>query len=134
MSDNHRAAALGHLATIERTMAVIAAACSRLAGAETLESGTFRIGEDGTLTRTWRVPFAGVAIENRSAADVVIEPSTNRGEAPTPAQAIGPGIFSIGPDRAGTYNISGYTLTIYGTPGDTVSLQVFARPQPPAWR
>lgn len=130
----HRAAALAHLATIERTMAVIAAACSRLAGAETLDSGTYRLDESGAITRTYRVPFAGVAVENRTDADIVLEPSTSRGEAPAPEQAIGPGIFTLGPDRAGTYNIAGHTLTIYGTPGGTVSLQVFARPQPPAWR
>jgi hypothetical protein len=35
--------------------------------------------------------------------------------------------------KSAVHNLSGHALSIYGTPGASVVVQVYAKPQPPAW-
>lgn len=133
MTDKY-GALVGQVEQLDATARQIAACVQQLASAATLDAGTYAFDAEGTFSRTYRVPYGAVAVENLTAADVTLEAGPSRGEAPAVAQTVGPGIFTIQPDRAGVYNVSGHTLTVYGPAGESVALQVFARPQPPAWR
>lgn len=60
---------------------------------------------------------------------VTTDPATGNGIAPPQ----GTGVGVVQPGRSAVFNAAGRTLTVYGTPGKQVVIQVFAKAQPPAW-
>lgn len=99
-------------------------------GCHTLACETLQIGAAGCTGRQFHRPYAAVAVNSQSAQPVTITSSTNAtGSAPT----AGPGVAILKAGGSGVFNLSGRVVTVFGTPGDYVTVQVFERPQPPAW-
>ena len=96
---------------------------------EVLTSGTFAFDVNGQIALDWQTDFASVAIQSSSAQPVTVTAETPQATAPT----IGRGVHKIPANKAATVNIRGKALTLYGNAGDLVSIQVFSKPQPPAF-
>lgn len=112
------------LGTITEHMRIRGTSC-------TLAVETWFIPPSGALSRDWAVPFASVAVANHSSTDpVTVISGTGQNVPPTS----GPGMAYIRALGAAAWNLSGYSLTIYGKAGELVTLSVFTREQPPAWR
>jgi len=81
----------------------------------------------GIITRDFPAPYGSVQVTNHSAAtSVVVSADTPQGSAPT-----GRGANQIEPKASAVVDLHGKALTLYGTAGERVSLQVFTRPWPP---
>jgi hypothetical protein len=81
------------------------------------------------VDRDWQVEYHAVAVTSQSTAAVTLSAASSYASAP----ASGVGVAVVGPNRCGVFNLTGYALSVYGKPGDTVTLEVLAKPQPPAW-
>jgi hypothetical protein len=80
------------------------------------------------IFRDFQVPYAAVSVLSQSSALVTAANATLAQAAPTQGQ----GVAQVGPRGFGIFNLAGRSLTLYGNPGDSVSITVFACPQPPA--
>lgn len=86
-------------------------------------------GNAVAVTRSFTVPYASVAVNVVGTGVVTVTNATN-GQVPSS----GPGVAKQGPGKGGVFNLSGHSISVYGTvPGDSVTLQFFTRPQPPTW-
>lgn len=80
----------------------------------------------------FHAPFAAVAVNvvSTGATGITIVAGTVAGPgAPGP----GPGVAFLPANKGGVWNLRGNALTIWGTAGDTVTVQAFTRPQPATW-
>ncbi|MGH3414884.1 MAG: hypothetical protein ACRDVE_18010 [Actinocrinis sp.] len=112
---------------IETQLETAAVAFRELRHPKVLESGTFRFNAAGVIARDYQVPYSAVVIVSQSGGKITAANQPNAGVAPSEGQ----GTAIIGPYGAGTYNLTGRSLTLYGTAGDFVTLTTFVTPQPP---
>jgi hypothetical protein len=121
--------ALEQVASVIRSeMGLMATAFRELRYSRVLESATFTFNAAGAIFRDYQVPYAAVSILSQSSALVTAANATLAAAAP----AQGQGVAQVGPRGFGIFNLAGRSLTLYGNPGDSVSITVFASPQPPA--
>jgi hypothetical protein len=113
---------------LDKRMSHFVAELRGMAANDVLDVEVATIGPAGTFSRDWTVPYAAVSIINFTGGVVTVTSDTPGSAAPT-----GPGCHQVGAGAAATINLMGRTLTLYGTVGGLVSLQVFTRPQPPAY-
>lgn len=106
---------------------LFAAAVEAMATTRVLETGTWAIGASGYVSRDFHVPYASVFVHSHSGQGVTLSSQTPSGTTPTTGQ----GTVTIPAYGAGTYNLAGRALTLYGNPGDTVTVTVMATAQPP---
>jgi hypothetical protein len=110
-------------------VAALAAAIKELVIAECLTTATLKFDARGIAEFGWPVPFASVAVTNLSAQPVTVTTQTPSDTAPVTGQGV-----AVVPANSGTsYNMAGCSLTLYGNPGDRVTMSVFTRPSTPAW-
>lgn len=128
-NDQHAADVMRGLGTIDSRIGQLAHALKDLVTCETLATETRTFDANGQTTASWNFAFAAVAVTNLSAQKVTITNMGPQGAAPT----LGPGVALVAAGKGATYNLAGTMLTLYGNPGDQVTVSVFARPQPPAW-
>lgn len=93
------------------------------------ETRKFPVG--GVIERNWQQRFAAVNVRNLSAANPVTVSNmpTETGGVNTGMEGSGKWIVPAG--QKDTINMAGETLTLYGTAGDFVCIQVFTRPRNP---
>jgi hypothetical protein len=114
------------LSAVRAQLEVSAQAFRAVKYSRVLDSATVLIGAGGSVQRDCSVPFSAVSVLSLSSQSVTItsQPTGNR-----PTQ--GRGVAELGAYGFGTFNIAGRALTIYGNPGDTVVLSLFAETLPP---
>jgi len=95
-----------------------------------LETATVTIPASGVLDRSYRIPYAAVAVVNLSVSSGVIVTSAGpQGAAPGGGQ----GQMNIAPGAALTQNMSGQAITFYATAGTKIIYSVLVnRVQPQA--
>jgi hypothetical protein len=128
-NDQHAAEVARGISSLDSRLNQLAHALKDLITCETLATETRTFDANGITTFGWNFAFASVAVTSQSAQKVTI---TNMGPA-SAAPTSGPGVALLAPNKGATYNLAGTMLTLYGNPGDQVTVSVFARPQPPAW-
>ena len=96
---------------------------------EVLFSGTLAFDANGQISLDFQVDYAAVSIQSGSAQKVTVTAASPQSTAPT----TGRGVHVVPANKAATLNIREKALTLYGNTGDTVSLQVFTKAQPPAY-
>lgn len=117
------------LSRIEEHMTLSAAAFREMQHSRVLDSGTRKFNGAGVIELgNFQVPYAAVTVFSNSGQKVTIANRPNEGAAPTE----GVGVKILNGYNMGTFNMVGRALTFYGNPGDTVTYEVFAKPQPPA--
>lgn len=94
-----------------------------------LSTSTVLLDANGTATKSYRVPFAAVAITSASANQLTIMQGSGIGTAaPGPSDGAG----QIPPLGFAAHNISGYSWTLVGgNPGEQVTVSTFGRLVPP---
>lgn len=119
------------LASIDTTIkAMAAAAQQQVANRAVLACETWQFDANGLIDLSWHVPYQCVAVDARGTTKAVtVTSSPPQGEAPT----TGVGVAVIAAGKAAVANLAGRALCLYGNPGETVTIQVFAAAQPPAW-
>lgn len=95
---------------------------------EVLFSGVVVVDATGAATIHTAVPFASVAARNYSSSLVTVAAAPPQGSAP--AQGIG--TTRLNAFRFAVVPLAGNMLTIYGAPGATVGVEIYAQLQPPA--
>lgn len=118
--------AVGH---VSDRVSALAAAIKELVIAECLVTCTLQISPQGFAQFDWPVSFASVAVTNLSAQPVTITTASPSDAAPM----TGVGVAVVPATHGATHNLAGHCLTVYGTPGDRVTVSVFSRPSAPAW-
>lgn len=93
---------------------------------DVLVSETATLDASGQYSRTFQVPFAAVAVVNLGSTPITIAAATPQGSAPSG----GAGVHVLGAGKGASYALRDTALTIYGSPGQQVSVQVFTKPQP----
>ncbi|MDB5910455.1 MAG: hypothetical protein JWP34_4569 [Massilia sp.] len=119
----------GVLTSLDGRVSMLASALRGMLDCDTLVVETIVIPPSGVAERSWHVEYHSVAVTSQSTAKVTVTSTPAGLSAPTQ----GPGTAVLGPNRCGTFNLAGHVLSVYGTAGDTVTISVFAKPQPPAW-
>jgi hypothetical protein len=92
--------------------------------------GTLLIGADGSVTRTFRVPFGSVSVANPNDAQLTVVNAPEQDPAHPPTSGLGVVIVGAGGD--GTWPITGNVLTIYGPANGQVVLVVTSDRQKPS--
>lgn len=90
-----------------------------------------KLDGDGMATREFGTAMGSVAVANHSDANSVIVGGTGAVSYDPPDS--GPGIALVRASKAQTLNLTGHVLTLWGTAGQLVTVQVFTKPQPPAF-
>lgn len=93
-----------------------------------VDFGNVGAPDAGSFTRGFSTPFASVAVWNGSTHLVTIAAEGIQALAPTR----GNGVARVNPGRMKCVPMVGTQLSLYGTQGDTVTVAVYANPQPPA--
>lgn len=83
--------------------------------------------DDGVITRQYGVPTGSVFVANHGTGNVVVSSGPQGPAAP----GGGKGLGRVPAGSAQVINLASPNLTLYGTAGELVSLQVFTKPQPP---
>jgi len=97
---------------------------ARLEPALCLDTRTVQLDASGQATASFHVPFAAVHVTSQSAVALTITASPPGAGAP----ANGAGVAVVHAAGQETFNISGYTWTIYGgAAGEQVTVQTFTR-------
>lgn len=94
-----------------------------------LSTETLILDGSGTAQRNWTVPYGSISAHNGGAGPLTL--TTAPAAATAPSSGLGVAVLPSG--AAGTVNMAGRSLTLYGTAGARVVLSVFTRSQPPAW-
>jgi len=84
---------------------------------------------NGQATREFGVAYGSVAVANFGDTDLTVAQSGLQGSAP----GGGAGLALVGSLMGQVINLSGRALSLYGTAGARVMLQVFTKPQPPSY-
>lgn len=93
-----------------------------------LQAGLYALNTDGIWSGGFRVPMGSVYVANHGSGDLTVSGSAPGNGAPQQG-------ISLSRIPAGCYaviNLASANLTVYGNPGEYVSLQVFAKSQPPS--
>ena len=121
---------LAHVLTsIDQRVTMLTSALRAMRDCETLVVETIVIPASGVADRDWQVEYHAVAVTSQSTQAVTISAAPGQISAPTS----GVGVAVLGPNRCGVFNLAGHSLSLYGKAGDVVTIQVLAKPQPPAW-
>jgi|GEM_PF-4267280 len=112
---------------IEAQSGAMATAFRELRRSKVIESASFKFNANGVIERNYPLPYNSVMIVSQSSAKVV---AANQPNGVAPTEGNGTGI--VGPYGFGVYNIAGRSLTLYGNPGDYVTIIVDACAQQPA--
>lgn len=120
-------AVLELLQAVKEQLTLQATAFRELRYTRVLESASFKFNAAGQISRDYPLPYAAVSIDSLSSGKVTAANAPAAAAAPTEGQ----GTAQVGPYGFGVYNLAGRSLTLYGNPGDYVSITVFATPQPP---
>lgn len=94
---------------------------------DVLWSGTMPIGSDGWGERDARGDYAAAMVTNATTSTVTV--TSNPPASGPPSQ--GAGVHVIPAGTFAVVNMAGNSLTVYGTAGTKVSVQLFTKPQPP---
>lgn len=94
---------------------------------EVLLSELVILDSSGSFEKTFRVRFGAFAALNLSGAMVTLH--TQPRQATPPLQ--GRGVHALAAGGFGVFNSLGTVLSVYGTAGQSVDLQVFSNSQPP---
>ena len=113
---------------IEAQSGAMATAFRELRRSKVIEAASFKFNANGVIERNYPIPYNSVTVISQSSAKVIGANQPNAGAAPSEGQ----GTIYVGPLGFGTYNIAGHSLTLYGTPGDYVTIIVDACTQQPA--
>lgn len=89
-----------------------------------------QLDANGYAQRAFPTPMGSVAVANHSATTQMIVAGTSVGGAPPSS---GVGLFKVPASTAALVNIASHVLSLFGEPGGQVSIQVFAKAQPPAF-
>lgn len=117
------------LGSVHDRLSALAAAIKELVIAECLTTTTLQFGGGGYVEYDYPGGFASLAVLNTSTMLVTVSASTPQDVAPL----TGVGVGLCPPSKGTVHNISAHSVTLYGNPGDRVTLSVFSRPQPPAY-
>jgi len=118
----------GIAARIEAQSGAMATAFRELRRSKVIEAASFKFNANGIISRDYPIPYNAVTIISQSSAKVIAANQPNAGAAPTEGQ----GTIIVGPYGFGTYNVAGRSLTLYGNPGDYVTIIADACTQQPA--
>lgn len=121
-------AVLDALTALKSELTTMATAFREVQYSRVLETASFKFNASGVISRDYPVPYAAVTIVSQSGSTVTAANQTPAAAAPTEGQ----GVAKVGPYGVGTYNLAGRSLTLYGTPGDYVTITVYVRAQTPA--
>lgn len=88
------------------------------------------IPPEGFVMREFQTPFGSIALKNHAASVMLVQAAGPTGVV---APTNGVGLGQCDANSAMTYALTGRTLTIYGTPAATATLQVFTICVPPAF-
>lgn len=94
-----------------------------------LTTATLVLDGNGRGEFSWRVPFGSLSVVNNGPGTLTVTTDTSGSGAPTQGQ----GVARIAGYGAQVVNMSARTLTLYGSPGASVGLSVYTKPQPPAF-
>ncbi|HEV2347595.1 MAG TPA: hypothetical protein VGS97_26120 [Actinocrinis sp.] len=124
----HEQMLLDVLHQVQLQLGTTATAFRELRHTKVLETASFKFNTAGVISRDYPVPYSAVTIVSQSSAKLTAANQPNAGAAPSEGQ----GTAIVGPYGSGTYNLAGRSLTLYGNPGDYVTITVYACPQTPA--
>lgn len=93
-----------------------------------LASELVTLDANGLATREYGAAFGSLAVASFGGALVVAAGSPGAS-----APGSGTAVSLVGAGMARVINMTGHALTLYGTPGTQVTLEVFTYPQPPAY-
>lgn len=112
---------------LEALNGAMATSFRELRRSKVIESASFRFPASGIIERNYPIPYNAITLVSHSTAQVTAANQPNAGTAPTEGQ----GTIIVGPLGFGTYNVAGRSLTLYGNPGDYVTITVDACTQQP---
>ncbi len=95
-----------------------------------LRTELVRFDATGVKVLEFATAIGSVNVANHGAAAVTVASGTPTGGS---APSGGIGVASIRAGIAGTVNLTGTVVTLWGSAGDTATVQVFTRAQPPSW-
>lgn len=117
------------LTEVRNALTLSATAMRELKYTKILDSGTRVFNSAGIIELSqFSVPFASVAAWSYSGQRITISNQPPAFSAPTQ----GPGVKILNAYGMGVFNMVGRSLTFYGNPGDAVTYEVSAVPQPPS--
>jgi hypothetical protein len=91
-----------------------------------ISTETVVLDANGTATRQYRVPYRSLGVDYFGAATLTVAAAPLAQFAPGP----GPGVGKVGPGGFAVLNFRAYEWTLYGNPGDLITVTAYARPQP----
>jgi hypothetical protein len=94
-----------------------------------LTTQTVVLDASGAWSADWPISFGSVAVHNGGAGALTVTTNSTADAAPVS----GVGVAPVPAGCATVLNMAGRTLSLYGTPGARVVVQVFTKAQPPAW-
>jgi hypothetical protein len=112
---------------LEAQSGAMATAFRELRRSKVIDSASFKFNANGVISRDYPIPYNSVTIVSQSSAQVI---AANQPPGTQPTE--GNGAVIVGPYGFGVYNIAGHSLTLYGNPGDYVTILVDACAQQPA--
>jgi len=86
-----------------------------------------KLGADGVWSSGFRVPMGSVFVANHGAAAITVSGSAPGNGAPLQ----GVGLARVPATSFAVVNLASANLTVYGVADQFISVQVFAKPQPP---
>lgn len=86
----------------------------------------------GLVTRPFHTSMGSVAVSNHGTGTITVQGGSPSGDSLAPPGR-GRGLGRVHGGRSATLNLTGTVLSLYGTPGEFATIQVFTKPQPPAW-
>ncbi len=115
---------LQELRQLRQTMTEMAARTSGRMVNNTLLVGTYQFGTDGQIPLDLRAAAGAIRITNLSGANTMTVTGTGaQGYAPN----VGIGVAVIPAGARETVAVDSHQITLYGTSGDRVTVQVFAK-------
>lgn len=89
-----------------------------------------QLDASGQAQRSFPTPMGSVCASNHSATTALIVTTYSAGGAP-PSNGVG--MYRVPKNTAAVVNLVGHVLTLFGEANGIVSVQVFAKAQPPAF-
>lgn len=118
-----------HLGTrLEGRLEAVHSALRVFAPAEAMMIETVVLDAAGGAERSWHGQYRAVMISNGSGGAVVIAEGPRQNATP----GIGAGVVNLAAGQSGVLPLRGHILAIYGAPGASVTLAVYASEQAPS--
>lgn len=129
LADQVAEGTLRELAALRAHTTEVASLLTGLSKNGVLGVGIANIAADGSWSKSWRAPFAAVAIVNPSAGALLVAAAV--GESGQPP-GNGPGMFRVPAAAFICFPLTGPNLTVYGAVAAEFSYAVYTHPQPPS--